>query len=169
MTPENSTPFVQSVFPVVRWGDETATFVAHSAAATPYTTPAVVIFAVSPGGFVVADIPGRGWCTPSGRLEPAETPLEAARRETWEEIGAVVETLQPLGCFLLQPTDDPAAEPLAFPTYLTYVTAYGAIPPDSESRGVRCLTLAELPTHYFRWDALLASVFAMVHETARRP
>lgn len=38
-----------------------------------------------------------GWWSPiSGRIEPGETPAEAAVRECWEEIGVRTRALQPL-------------------------------------------------------------------------
>ncbi len=36
------------------------------------------------------------WETQGGHIEPGETPLEAARRELWEESGAVRFTIAPL-------------------------------------------------------------------------
>src|SRR5579875_2774870 len=37
---------------------------------------------------VLADIEGRGWCIPSGRIEAGETIDEAIERECFEETGA---------------------------------------------------------------------------------
>lgn len=36
------------------------------------------------------------WETQGGHIEPGETPLEAAKRELWEESGAVEYTIEPL-------------------------------------------------------------------------
>lgn len=36
------------------------------------------------------------WETQGGHIEPGETPLEAAKRELWEESGAVEFTIEPL-------------------------------------------------------------------------
>lgn len=36
------------------------------------------------------------WETQGGHIEPGETPLEAAKRELWEESGAVEYTIRPL-------------------------------------------------------------------------
>ena len=36
------------------------------------------------------------WETQGGHIEPGETPLEAAKRELWEESGALEYTIEPL-------------------------------------------------------------------------
>src|SRR5579859_6093237 len=95
-------------FPTVQWGDRLATFLPEEAplpvGASLY---AVLVFALQEGRFVVADIPGRGWCIPGGRPEPGETPEQAARREAREETGAVLGPLRALGLFVLT---DPATQ-----------------------------------------------------------
>ena len=67
-----------------------------------------------PGGVAVLPLESDGtvWCVrqyrypfaeqllevPAGRLEPGETPEDAARRELSEETGLIADTLTPLGC-----------------------------------------------------------------------
>jgi 8-oxo-dGTP pyrophosphatase MutT (NUDIX family) len=53
------------------------------------------------------------WPFPAGRIDPGETPMETALRETWEEIGIASEKIEVLGSlselfvdvsgFLIQP------------------------------------------------------------------
>lgn len=37
------------------------------------------------------------WQIPGGKLEPGETPLQAAKREIFEETNLIVENLEPIG------------------------------------------------------------------------
>jgi 8-oxo-dGTP pyrophosphatase MutT (NUDIX family) len=47
---------------------------------------------------------GSGWCLPCGWLEPNESPAEAAVRETWEETGLQVRTVQLVDVFTRKPS-----------------------------------------------------------------
>jgi 8-oxo-dGTP pyrophosphatase MutT (NUDIX family) len=50
------------------------------------------------------------WSFPGGSIEPGETPVEAARRELWEETGLRVGELAPYGVFTRPAVGNPAAE-----------------------------------------------------------
>lgn len=117
---------------------------------------AAVVFARYGSAFVLADIPDRGWITPSGRLEPGEMSRDAAIRETREEIGADLLDAREIGYFMLRP---PEGDALFASVFVGSVTAFGQIPDGSESRGVRTASLEELPALYWRWDALLEAIF----------
>jgi 8-oxo-dGTP diphosphatase len=146
-------------FPTVSWGDQRATFLpAEAPLPAGASLYAVLVFALQEGRFVVADIPARGWCIPGGRPEPEETLEQTARREAWEEAGAVLGPLRALGHFVL--TDPTTHTQQIVPAYVAQVLRLEALPADSESRGVRLLSPEELPHHYYLWDALTAAVFA---------
>lgn len=148
-------------FPVVFWGKTRVAFYPKASvrpAGLPVT--AVLVFAMEDGKFVVADIVGRGWCIPGGRLEAGETEEQAARREAHEETGTTLGELHPLGHYVLVKTAAGTAE--IVPVYRANVTAYGPLPPETESRGICTLAYEELPERYFLWDELIAAVFAYV-------
>lgn len=157
-----SDPHACPPFPTVAWGAATMTF--HATRPPRGARPAaVVVFARHDDGFVIADVP-RGWCTPSGHLEPGETPLEAARRETREEIGADLLRPRRIGHFAVR--DTVGAEQIV-PAYLGFVDGFGALPPGTESRGARLAALADLPGLYCRWNDLMAAVFTYADSLAR--
>jgi len=146
-------------FPTVSWGDRLATFL-PAAAPLPADAPiyAVLVFALQDGRFVVADIPGRGWCIPGGRPEPKETLEQTARREAREETGAVLGPLRTLGHFVL--TDPATHAQQIVPAFVAQVLRLEPLPPGTEARAMRLLAPEELPRHYYLWDALTAAVFA---------
>lgn len=145
-------------FPTVLWGHKEATFLP---AGTPLPEAsriaAVLVFAMHEGRCVLADIAGRGWCIPSGRIEPGETLELTARREAREEAGLLLGRLECIGHTLLRDVETKEVE--AVPAFLATVQAFEPLPPGFESGGIRLAQRAELPDCYFLWDNLLAAVF----------
>ena len=147
-------------FPTVLWKQTQATF-REAGTSLPPDTPvtAALVFALSEGRFVLADIAGRGWCIPGGRLEPGESPEQAAHREVYEEIGGAVGPLHLIGHYLLMEIETANAQ--LIPTYVATVQALGPLPPGTESQGLRTFSPEEVPNVYFIWDPLIAAVFAL--------
>ena len=105
---------------------------------------------------MLADIPGLGWTTPSGRVEPGEDPAEAAKRECLEETGSVVESLRELGHYRLSRE---GCSRLAL-VYVTEARELVDVPGGSESRGRQVVAPEGLPLVYSGWNALFERVFA---------
>ncbi|MCS7209592.1 MAG: NUDIX hydrolase [Fimbriimonadales bacterium] len=124
----------------------------------------VVLIADGTGRYLLAQIRGRGYCAPSGRIEPDETPEAAARREAHEESGAVLDQLHPLGAYLLAPCapDEPVA--CSAPVFLARACRIEPLAPESESQGVRWASLEELPQLYYDWSPLIEAVFRYAEE-----
>jgi 8-oxo-dGTP diphosphatase len=173
-------------FPTVLWGDMRATFLPTGADLPAAPITAALVFAMQDGEFVLADIAGRGWCIPGGRLETGENAEQAVRREAHEEIGASLGPLRLLGYYLLTPasaseaipggttrsveddaqsvlvphTHHPVPDTRLVTTYLADVTALIPLPSGTESQGVRRVRREELRACYYTWDALLEAMFA---------
>ncbi len=152
-------------FPTVLWdeGQLEVTFELGPCRGDAEDVLGVIMFARCRDGFVLAEIPGRGWVTPSGRLEPGETPLQAASRETWEEAGALLQETREIGRYILKNVTGTQIAP----TFLGCVEEYGAIPPGSEARQARCFPLVEIPSIYYRWDPLIAGVFDLANRLSK--
>ena len=148
----------KTTFPTVYWEfiDRWASFERCEALRDDSNVKAVVVFAWFEGGFVLANIAGRGWCTPSGRVEPGEELVETAIRETREETGAEIDNVQMIGRYAF--TRD-GGETLIVPAFLGHVRSGDDIPVGSESLGSKLVVRSELPVIYFRWDELLERVF----------
>ena len=165
------------LFPSVLWGDTQATFLAAGEVLPEAPLTAALVFAMQHEDFILADIEGRGWCIPGGHLEVEESGEQAARREVREEIGATLGPLHLLGHYVLtSPASQAEANQIETSkvnggagkcrlvvAYLAYVLELDALPPGSESRGILRCPYADLQTHYYTWDALLAAMFAYAH------
>jgi 8-oxo-dGTP diphosphatase len=148
-----------TLFPTVVWGQSQVTFLpAERSVSAEMPRPAALVFALTQGRFVVADIQGRGWCIPGGRLEPDETPEQAVRREAMEEAGITLGPLHLLGHFIKTERETGAA--VAIPAFMADVVDSTELPSETESRGVGLLSPEALPIHYYTWDTLLEAVFA---------
>lgn len=94
------------------------------------------------------------WETQGGHIEPGETPLEAAKRELWEESGAAEYTIEPL--FDYWATDDIGWSTGA--VYRAEITKLGPIPAGSEMAEVRLFdTLPEVFTYTYISTVLFAA------------
>lgn len=58
---------------------------------------AILVFCWLGDGIVWVEHASRGWEVPGGKVEPGESPEEAARREVWEEAGITVQALTWIG------------------------------------------------------------------------
>jgi 8-oxo-dGTP diphosphatase len=130
----------------------------------PLRTFAVLVFAWQSGRVVICDIEDRGWCIPSGRVEPDETSLEAAHREAKEEGGIELEDVQYIGCYQISER----REVRWMDCYAARVKAVGEISMKQESLGMRLVTVEELPAVYHLWNPLTEAVFHYSREVVRR-
>ena len=93
------------------------------------------------------------WETQGGHIEPGETPLQAAKRELYEESGAVEYAIVPL--FDYEAGDDNgSATGVVFRAEITHLDSI----PESEMAEVRVfetlpeqLTYPDITPHLFRW------------------
>ena len=97
------------------------------------------------------------WETQGGHIEAGETPLEAARRELYEESGAVRFEIKPLFDYWAK---DPRGEACG-EVFLAQIEEMGGMP-ESEMVEVRLfdalpenLTYPNITPHLFRWAAEL--------------
>jgi 8-oxo-dGTP diphosphatase len=116
------------------------------------------------GRVLVADIDGRGWCIPSGRVEPNETSMEAAKREAQEEAGGVLCDLQYIGCYHISER----REVRWADCFVARVESLCEIGMTEESKGRRLVTLDELPDIYHLWNPLTQRVFEHSREVLDR-
>jgi len=152
-------------FPSVYWPDMavTANFLPEPQWLAENCCSAVIAFAWTGDRFLLANIAGRGWCTPSGRVEPGETAANAAVREASEEAGAELIDPIPLGVYQLWQED--GSHTLAA-AYVGFAPCWDSAFEGSESLGVEAFAIEEIPSNYYRWDELLEAVFALAREVA---
>ncbi|MCS6919318.1 MAG: NUDIX hydrolase [Fimbriimonadales bacterium] len=139
---------------------------APAGSGTELPAPCYVVVLISDGAgrYLLANIRERGYCAPSGRIEAGETPEAAARREAYEEAGAILSEIQPLGAYLLSPCSAQEPSPCSAPVYLARAERIEPLHADSESQGVRWATLEELPAIYYDWSPLIEAVFRYAEE-----
>ena len=113
---------------------------------------------------LVADICERGWCIPSGRVEPTESSLEAVRREALEEAGAVLKDIQYIGCYQITERQ----EVRWADCYVAHIDRLEEIGMQEESQGRRLVSLEELPGMYHLWNELTKMVFEHSKEILER-
>lgn len=96
------------------------------------------------------------WETQGGHIEPGESSMEAARRELWEESGAVEFTLEPLFHYHAHSADDPQDPGANGAVFFADITRLGPIP-ESEMAEVKAfdslpenLTYPGITPHLFR-------------------
>lgn len=134
----------------------------------PFRAPlrafAALMFAWKGDQVLICDIEGRGWCVPSGRVEPNENSFDAVKREALEEGGAVVECVQYLGCYRVTER----REVRWVDCYASRLVALVAISHCEESHGCKLVTLEELPAVYHLWNPLTEMVFQHSREVVKR-
>lgn len=134
----------------------------------PYRAPlrsfAGLVFPWDGDRVLVCDIAGRGWCIPSGRVEPDETSLQAVKREAIEEAGAVLTDLQYIGCYHISER----REVRWADCYAARVERLVEIGMKNESHGRQLCTLDELPAIYHQWSPLTKMVFEHSLEVLER-
>ena len=150
-------------FPPGTYGRQRLTFFP-----APYRAPlrafATLGFIWCEGRVVVCDIEGRGWCIPSGRVDPGESSCEAIKREAVEEAGAHLCNVQYIGCYHISER----REVRWADCYAGEVESLGEIGMPEESKGRRLCSLEELPEIYHAWNDLTCRVFEHSREVLNR-
>jgi 8-oxo-dGTP diphosphatase len=125
---------------------------------------AALVFPWHEGDVLICNIEDRGWCIPSGRVEPEESSLEAAIREAKEEAGAILQDVLYLGAYRITER----GEVRWADVYAARVKELVDIPEEFESMGRQILPLEELPPIYHLWNPLTEAVFHYSAEILKR-
>jgi 8-oxo-dGTP diphosphatase len=113
---------------------------------------------------LICDIEDRGWCIPSGRVEPDESSLEAVIREALEEGGVELEDVQYIGCYQVSERQEIRWADV----YAARIGKMVEITMTEESLGRKLVTMEELPGVYHLWTPLTAMVFEHAREIVTR-
>ncbi len=97
-------------------------------------------------------------------MEPAESSLEAVRRESLEEAGAILKDVQYIGCYQITER----REVRWADCYVSLIDSLVEIGMKEESNGRRFATLNELPEFYHLWNPLTQMVFEHAKEVIDR-
>ncbi|HVT12546.1 MAG TPA: NUDIX domain-containing protein [Fimbriimonadaceae bacterium] len=116
------------------------------------------------GKVLICDIEDRGWCIPSGRVEPNETSLEAVIREALEEGGAELEDVQYIGCYQISERQEIRWADI----YTARIGRLVDITMTQESLGRKLVSMEELPEIYHLWTPLTEMVFKHSQEIMER-
>lgn len=150
-------------FPVDRHGRQRMEFFA-----APFRAPlrafAAMVFPWHEDKLLICDIEDRGWCIPSGRVEPNESSIEAAAREAVEEAGAIFQDLQYIGCYRISERNEVRWADVFVASLLELVD----IRCPQESRGRQLVSIEELPSVYYHWSPLTSEVCAFSREVLER-
>lgn len=150
-------------FPVGKYGRQQLVF--HAA---PFRSPlrafAALVFCWSDDKVMLVNIADRGWCIPSGRVEPFEEPLEAVRREAVEEAGAILRDIQYIGCYRVTERK----ELRWLDVFVAEVDDLCDIGCPDESLGRKLVAPDELPTLYYNWSPLIEEVFGHSRDVLNR-
>lgn len=131
---------------------------------SPLRAFAALVFPWYGEQLVLCDIVDRGWCIPSGRVEPEESSLDAVRREAREEAGAELGAVHYIGCYRITER----REVRWADCFTARVSSLVEIAMPEESRGRRLTTMDELPQVYHEWNELIKLVFELAHESLLR-
>lgn len=150
-------------FPSGKYGRQTLSFFP-----APYRAPlrafAALVFPWKEEEVLVCDIVGRGWCIPSGRVEPNESSMEAIHREAVEEAGAILSRVQYIGCYQVKERN----EVRWADCYTARVLDLTEIQLVEESSGREFMRMEQLPDKYHVWNELTEQVFRYSLEVLKR-
>ncbi|MBI5707750.1 MAG: NUDIX domain-containing protein [Armatimonadetes bacterium] len=150
-------------FPTGKYGRQSLRFFP-----APFRAPlrafAGLLFAWSEDRVLICDICDRGWCIPSGRVEPDEDSREAVIREALEEGGAIVSQVQYIGCYQICERQ----EVRWADCYAGTIDDLVEITVPAESRGRQLVLAHELPAVYHQWNELTSKVFDYSREVVDR-
>lgn len=150
-------------FPHGKYGRQTLQFFP-----APFRAPirafAGLVFPWKDEEVLVCDIAGRGWCIPSGRVEPLESSFDAVKREALEEGGAVLECIQYIGTYHIQER----SEVRWADCYVAHVADLVDIQIAEESKDRRFFKVESLEDCYHVWNELTEQVFHYSYEVYQR-
>lgn len=97
----------------------------HSVEPPPELTTSAFILAFKDDRLLMSKLASRGWDIPGGHVDVGEAPRETARRELYEETGAIVDRVQVLGYdkFIIHGT---VPKPCRYPHPISYQLFYWA-------------------------------------------
>jgi 8-oxo-dGTP diphosphatase len=116
------------------------------------------------GKVLICDIEDRGWCIPSGRVEPDESSADAVVREALEEGGVEIEDVQYIGCYQISERQEVRWADV----YTARIGKLVEITMKEESLGRKLVTMEELPDIYHLWTPLTEMVFDHAREVLER-
>lgn len=150
-------------YPSGKYGRQTLQFFP-----APFRAPlrafAALVFPWHESKVLVCNIADRGWCIPSGRVEPEEESHATVVREALEEGGAVLKDVQYIGCYKISER----MEVRWADCYAANISELIEIGLPAESLDRKFCGLEELPEIYHNWNDLTQMVFEHSLEVVER-